>query len=163
MVIEDIKALLHELLQHRLFRKPGADLTAQMVVGRCKLCKLTVLPYHNMAVAGACVELKFPAVEFLTDGLHQDIGVGGGNFAGTVIQDGLVGIRFVFRQRYQVAPEDHVIRLHVNADTQGLQGRSSGEVRPGVVAHHGQVGNLTAGRHSGRDILDHAHLTFGSQ
>ena len=78
-----------------------------------------------MAVAGAGVVLKFVAVEILPDGVHQNVRVGGGDFAGAVVKNGLFGVGLFLGQGYDVAAQNDVRRLHGDADTQCFQGRSS--------------------------------------
>ena len=163
MVVEDVKASLHEVPQNRLLGQPGADDLGQVVMGRLQLGQAAMLPDHDMAVAGAGIELEFVAVEGGADGIHENVRVGGGDLAGAVVQDGLPVVGLFLGDGGYVAAEDDVVRLHLHAYAEGLQGGTAGKVCQGVIAHDGQVGDFAAGGHSGGNILHHAHLAFGGQ
>ena len=87
--------------------------------------RVMAIPDGDVAVAGAGVILKLVAVEILPDGVHQNVRVGGGNFAGAVVKNGLFGVGLFLGQGYDVAAQNDVRRLHGDADTQCFQGRSS--------------------------------------
>ena len=93
---------------------------------------------------GASMGLEGFVVEAGANGVHEDIRVFGGNLAGAVVKNGLIFIAFFLPQGHQVAAEDDIVRLHVHADAEGFQRRSTGKYFFGVIAHDGQIGNLTA-------------------
>ena len=82
MVIQDVKALFHHLPELGFFRQVGTNLFTQMVMGRNQVHHFTLFPDGDMAVAGAGVEGKFLIVECFPDGIHQNIRIFGGDFAG---------------------------------------------------------------------------------
>ena len=125
MDIENGEALLHHLFQHGLLGKPGADLRAQMVVGRLQGHHAAMLPYHNMPVAGAGVKANAVGIELRTDGIHENVRILRGDFAGAVVQDGFLFVGLPLRQGYDVAAENHIVGLHGNAHAQSFQRRSS--------------------------------------
>ena len=158
VVVEQVIAFLHDAPQHRLLGQIGADLPGQMVMGRLQRHRLAMLPDHNIPVAGAGVELKFFRVEFLPDGLHENMGILGGDLPGAVIQNGLFRVGLLLRQGHQIHPKGHILRLHGNVQAQRLQGGAAGIAHPGVIAQDGQIGNIAAGVHSLRHILHQSHL-----
>ena len=163
MVVENVEALLHKGPQHRLLGKPGSDDLGQMIMGRLQTGQTAMLPDHDMAIAGAGVELELPAVEVLPDGVHQNIGIGGGDLSGAVVQNGLFRIGLLLGQGHQIAAEHHIVRLHLYAHAERLQRRPAGKVRQRIIAHNGQVGHLASGRHSRGNILNHPHFPLGCQ
>ena len=95
-----------------------------------------------MPVAGAGVERNALGVKGLPDGIHQNIRILRADFPGAVVQDLLLFVGLLLRQRYQIAAENHVLRLHGNAHAQSLQGRSSRIAPAGIIAQNGQIGNI---------------------
>ena len=163
MVVENVKAALHEAAQHLFLGQPGTGNLGQMVMGRFQGANLAMLPHHDVAVAGAGVELEGFVIECFPDGIHQNVGIGGGDFAGGVIHNGFLGVGFFLREGDHIAPEDHIVWFHFHAHTQGFQGRSSGKIGHGIITHNGQIGNFTAGGHTQGYVLHHAHFTAGGQ
>ena len=161
--VQNVKALFHHGAQLGFLRKIGADDVGQMVVRRLQLGHGAIFPDGDVAVAGAGVVLKFVAVEGFPNGVHQNVRVGGGDFAGAVVKNGLFGVGFFLGQRYDVAAQNDVRRLHGDAYAQCFQRRSSGVTDGGIVAQNGQVGHVAAGSHPGGDVLHHAHFSFGRQ
>ena len=163
MIVQNIEALLHEILQNFFLGQEGACLLGQMVMGRLQGSQSAMLPDHDMAVAGAGIELESLIIERFPDGIHQLVGFCGGDFAGRVIHDGLFGIGLFLGEGHHVAAENNIVRLHLHAHAEGFQGRSTGKYNLGVITHHRQIGHFTAGRHTGRHILHHTHLALCSQ
>ena len=158
--VQNVKALFHHGAQLGFLRKIGADDVGQMVVGRLQLGHNPVFPDGDVAVAGAGVVLKFVAVEGFPNGVHQNVSVGGGDFAGAVVKNGLFGVGLFLGQGYDVAAQNDVRRLHGDAYAQCFQRRSSGVTDGGIVAQNGQVGHVAAGSHPGGDVLHHSHFAF---
>ena len=163
MVVENGKALLHHLSQHRLLGKIRSDDAAQMVVGRLKSRNPAVFPHQNVPVAGAGIELEGLVVEMLPDGIHKHIRIRRGDFPGAVVQDGLFPVGLPLRQGDEIAAEDHIVFLHGDPHAQSLQGRSPGVILRRVIAQHREVGHITAGGHARRHILDRAQNTLACQ
>ena len=125
VIIQNVKAPLHHVPQDLLLGQIVADDFSQVVVRRLQCADPTMLPYQDMTVAGSGVEPEGIVVKFCPDGIHQDVGICGGNLAGTVVKDGLLCIRLRLCQRDDVAAENHIVILHLNADAEGFQGRSA--------------------------------------
>ena len=78
-------------------------------------------PHGDVAVAGAGIKLNGVTVECVPDGVHQNIGIPGGNFTGAVVDDGLFPVGLLLTEGDDITAENHVVRVHRNADTQRLQ------------------------------------------
>ena len=116
-----------------------------------------------MAVAGAGVELKFFVIEGFPDGIHQDVSVLGGDLAGAVVDDGLLGVGLFFGNGDDITAEDDVSVLHGNTHAEGFQGGAAGIILLGVITQHRQVCHVAAGLHGRRNGPGQAHGAFTRQ
>ena len=163
MVVEQVEAALHHGAELLILRQVGTDDLAQMVMGLSHVQNIAILPDGDMAVAGTGIELKFFIIECLADGVHQDVGILGGDLAGTVVDDGLFCVGLFLADGDDVAAEDDVGVLHGNTHTEGFQGGSAGIILLGIIAQHCEICHIAAGFHRGRNGPGQTHGAFSSQ
>ena len=122
------------------------------VVGRGKLAAgLSVVQDQAVTVADAGIKLQVWRVEQLGqigDELNRFFG---GDLVRAVVDHGLVFVGVFVGEADQVAAESHVVRLHLHAQSHGLQRRTAAVIAFGIKAHHRHVGSVGTGGHAFRD------------
>ena len=103
--------------------------------------------------------------QFLPDSLQKYRRILRRNFIGAVVDNGPLFIRnsLFFGKGYNIAAQGNVCLLHIHADTERFQRRTSGIVESRIIAKHGQIGCITARAHTLRYCMGHADFRLFSQ
>ena len=153
VMIQNVKAALHHIMQDRIVRHMRADLGAQHIMRLIQLQNLALFPDQQMAVARTHIKMMSIRFKCFLHRVDQLCGLLRADLSGAVVQNCALLKRDVrlIRDRDQIGAHRNIGRLEIHTDAQRLQRRTSAVILCRIIAQHCEVCHIAARLHALRN------------
>ena len=159
MIYQNVITFLHHFTKNRVLRKILTNGLTKHIMWLCQFYHISAIPDQQMTITGSYIKLISFILQTFPDCIQQNCCICGTDFTRAVINNRTVFIIFfLFGQSNQITAKCNICILHVHADTECLQRRTTGIIDSRVVSQYGKVCRITSRLHSIRNRVYHSNL-----